>query len=62
MEQIKNVLAAIQRGAAVHPAELAQAQAELAHIEQLLHLVGQKSISQQGAAETNDFLQYLSAR
>lgn len=62
MEQIKNVLAAIQRGAAIHPAELAQAQAELAQIEKAAHAADHYPIKQEESAEANGFLWYLSVR
>ncbi len=62
MEQIKNVLAAIQRGAAIHPAELAQAQAELAQIEKLFHPVDDNATKQEESVQADGFLWYLSHR
>ena len=62
MEKIRNVLAAIQRGAAIHPAELAQAQAELAQIEKLSSLVDHSEVKPRESADSNGFLWYLSHR
>lgn len=62
MEQIKNIIAAVQRGTAIHPAELAQAQAELAQMEKLFHTVAHYTAKHEESAEANGFLWYLSHR
>lgn len=46
MDQIKNVLAAVQQGAAIHPSVLAQAMAELAKIEEILDTVDHPACTQ----------------
>lgn len=62
MEQIKNVLAAIQRGIAIHPAELAQAQAELIQIERIVHESDHAPRRKDESPEAKGFLWYLSTR
>ncbi|MBS1157332.1 MAG: hypothetical protein H6R07_3256 [Proteobacteria bacterium] len=62
MEQIKNILAAVQRGTPIHPTELAQAQAELARAEKLFQKVARYTAKHEESAEANGFLWLLSHR
>lgn len=54
MEQIKNILHAIQRGETVHPAEMALAQAEVAYMEKLLHTLNRGATTQKQAVEAHN--------